>query len=417
MALVCHHDSVERGPGAGDDGAAVATLIETARALKAGPGLENDIFFVFTDGEEIGLLGAQAFVAESPWARRVAVVLNFDARGASGPVYMFETSAGNRWLIRQLARSAPRPAANSLMYEVYRHMPNDTDLTIFRRGGLPGLNFAFIAEPWIYHSPGDTPEHLSRATLQHQGSYALSLARQFGQTDLSQTHEEKNEDSVYFDLFSRALVWYPGSWAIPLALVGALSLLAAIGVKAGTRQASWGGMAVGFVAWIPIFVVIGSVCRCLPPLASAVWPQLPGWRSGLPFLGCGILATLILGLGGHRVLRKWLRPLDLAFAALLWWAILSVATAVWLPGASYVTIWPLAFVLGGILRAAKSPDRSWQRWCWLVFGALPALLLISPLILAFYVALGPDALLVPMIVLALETALLALPLDAALSSG
>jgi acetylornithine deacetylase/succinyl-diaminopimelate desuccinylase-like protein len=57
--LMAHYDSVPTGPGASDDGAGVAAMLETLRALKAGPPLKNDVIFLFTEGEERGLLGAR----------------------------------------------------------------------------------------------------------------------------------------------------------------------------------------------------------------------------------------------------------------------------------------------------------------------------------------------------------------------
>src|SRR5216684_6900645 len=69
VMLAAHYDSVAAGPGAGDDGAGVAAILETLRALRAGPPLRNDIILLITDGEEAGLLGASAFVAEHPWAK------------------------------------------------------------------------------------------------------------------------------------------------------------------------------------------------------------------------------------------------------------------------------------------------------------------------------------------------------------
>jgi acetylornithine deacetylase/succinyl-diaminopimelate desuccinylase-like protein len=59
VMLVAHYDSVPTGPGASDDGAGVAAMLETLRALKAGPPLKNDVIFLFTEGEERGLLGAR----------------------------------------------------------------------------------------------------------------------------------------------------------------------------------------------------------------------------------------------------------------------------------------------------------------------------------------------------------------------
>ena len=91
VGLIAHYDSVPTSPGASDNGSGVVVLLETLQALKAGPPLTNDVIFLFTDAEEVGLLGAEAFVAEHPWARDIGLVLNFDARGTSGPSVMFET--------------------------------------------------------------------------------------------------------------------------------------------------------------------------------------------------------------------------------------------------------------------------------------------------------------------------------------
>ena len=79
--LVAHYDSVPTGPGATDNGAGVATVLETVRALKAGPALRNDVIVLLADGEERGLLGARAFVDGYPWAQEVGAVLNLDTRG------------------------------------------------------------------------------------------------------------------------------------------------------------------------------------------------------------------------------------------------------------------------------------------------------------------------------------------------
>ena len=59
MMMSAHYDSVQQGPGASDDGSGVAALLETIRVLKSAPPLKNDIYFVFTDGEEQGLMGAK----------------------------------------------------------------------------------------------------------------------------------------------------------------------------------------------------------------------------------------------------------------------------------------------------------------------------------------------------------------------
>ena len=135
VMLVAHYDSVPLSFGAADDASGVAVLLETARALKAGPAPKHDVVFLVTDGEELDLLGARAFVREHPWAADIGLAVNFEARGTSGPSIMFETSRGNGPLVRAFAASAPRPQATSFAITVYRRMPNGTDLSVFLEAG------------------------------------------------------------------------------------------------------------------------------------------------------------------------------------------------------------------------------------------------------------------------------------------
>src|SRR6185436_14698966 len=180
LLLSAHYDSVATGAGASDDAAGVAALLETARALKTQPPLQNDVIFLFTDGEEAGLFGARAFTEQHPWAKDVGVVMNFEARGNGGPSIMFETSSGNQQLIKTFGQTAPDPVASSLTYEIYKLLPNDTDLSVFKEAKLPGLNFAYINGFTHYHTNLDTPVQLDERSLQHHGASALALTRAFG---------------------------------------------------------------------------------------------------------------------------------------------------------------------------------------------------------------------------------------------
>lgn len=115
LMLTAHYDSVSDGPGANDDVSGVATLLETARILQAGPPSERDIWFVFTDGEEAGMLGAKEFWQESKHRDAIGLVVNFEARGSSGPSIMFQTSPENGMLISELASIAKYPVSNSML--------------------------------------------------------------------------------------------------------------------------------------------------------------------------------------------------------------------------------------------------------------------------------------------------------------
>jgi hypothetical protein len=200
VLLVAHYDSHEQGPGAGDDGAGVAAILEAVRAVKAKSPLRNDLVVLFTDGEEPGSLGSDLFVTSHPWVREIGVAVNFDGTGA-GPSVLFETSRGNRWLIEQFAAAAPYPFASSFLFSAGGRMKGDspTDLPDLMRAGLAGLNFGRFANSEVTHNRLDVAGSVSLASVQHIGSYAVALPRHFGNLDLNRAPLHGDGDEVFFD--------------------------------------------------------------------------------------------------------------------------------------------------------------------------------------------------------------------------
>jgi hypothetical protein len=389
VALVAHYDSVPAGPGAGDDGAGVAALLETLRALHAGTALRNDILFVITDGEEDGLLGASAFVAENPAAKDVRVVVNFEARGNAGESQMFETSAENGGLVRMFAQAAPHPSGSSLTYEIYKHMPNDTDMTVFKNSGAAGLNFAFIGHWETYHTPLDNPQLLDRGSLQQHGENALSLARRFGNADLTQLQDR---DSVYFSIPGNFFAHYSSRFIWPLAIVCGVLLFGVIFYANGAWQTSLLAIFGSFFAHILVLLVLLLVGLGFE--FGVRWLHL----RALPEGGLDQNSYYILGLFGlllavdallYNFFRKRIAPpaFFLGGAALLF--VLVLVTSKWLPGGSYTFVWPLlAGLLATAIAAFRPGDLSFLSALLLSVLSLPALLLFIPLLKGFYTALG-----------------------------
>jgi peptidase M28-like protein len=384
VMLVAHYDSVPTGPGASDDGSGVITILETARALKAGPPLLNDVIFLLTDGEELGLLGAQAFVDEPPWAKDVGVVLNFEARGSCGPTFMFETSAPNGWLVREFARAAPVPVASSFMYEAYKRLPNDTDLTVFKRAGLAGLNFAYVGCWPRYHTWEDDVAHIAPRGLQHDGSYALALARHFGNL-IPPTHDRTaGEDVVYFTLFHFTLR-YSRVWAVPLMILTLIVFTSVVALGFQNRQLSWQGIALGFAGWLAGALVAAAGSQFL-------WVVLRGtrWVSRLPYgmayngdpyaLGCIALTVAVIS-AVYALMGPRTSLGNLTVGALLWWVILTVLTSLYAPGGSYLFTWPaLASLieLGYALARKHSESEVGILMAW-TLPAVVGILLFAPL--------------------------------------
>jgi hypothetical protein len=402
VLLVAHYDSVPNSFGASDDGSALAALLETLRALKAGSPLKNDVVFLFTDGEESGLLGARAFVAEHPWAKDLGVVLNFEARGNSGPVIMFETTDDNGWLIKQFAQASPFPVAHSLSYEIYKFLPNDTDFTVFRKEGLAGFNFAYIDGISHYHTALDNRQAVDETSLQHQGSYALALARYFGNLDLGHT---KERNAVYFDLFGNVLVHYSGLWVMPLTIFVCALFVALLVLGFRKRKLTIRGIGLGFLSFF-VSIVVASVMAWL--LWKVVWmirggPPPEATQSRLLLLSFVALALATTS-AVYTLMRDRANVENLGVGALLWWLILMVVTSFFLPGGSFLFHWPLLFSLiglGWIILAPESKTNGSLNLLILSLCAVPGIILVVPTTYQIFVGLTLNwvALVIAMVVL------------------
>jgi hypothetical protein len=363
LLLTAHYDSSWAGPGAADDGAGVAAVLEIARMAALEHSYKHDLIFLFTDAEEQGLIGAAAFAKENPLFQGVQGVINLEARGAGGPSIMFETGPGNRGLIRMLAKNLDRPVANSVAYEVYRHMPNDTDFSVYREYELPGVNFAFTGDASIYHSAIDDLNHLDPRSLQHHGQNAWAMLLAMDERSLLTRSEE---DAAYIDLFGRKLLHYPVSSAIGLAIV--LSVLVMVVIRrtyprqVTIRQVLWTltGMAVLTLA-LPVAGWVLSY-----PLGR--WVDMSPLQHPFSWLGrLTLFAAAIWVLA--RTLRFLAPRASTGSVMLTCWALfalLAVVLGYVLPIAGYIAVLPLlGFSLGLPLDAFR-----WKKPPRLAFAAL-----------------------------------------------
>jgi hypothetical protein len=231
LLLVSHYDSTFAGPGAADDGIGVASMLEIAAALR-GQRLERPVIFLFDEGEELGLIGARAFMERDPLAARVAFAANFEARGVSGPAIMFETSRPSGAAIDWYGRASRLPVANSLSTDLYRLIPNSTDVAVFDERPWTILNFAVIGNETRYHSAGDTLAALDRGSLQHMGEQGLGAALAVAAAGVGEPPSGSG-DRLYTDLTGRMLIDLP--MAFGLVLLGLI--LVFLVVEAWRRRA------------------------------------------------------------------------------------------------------------------------------------------------------------------------------------
>lgn len=387
---VAHYDSVQVSHGGNDDGAGVATLLESVRALASGPRLTNDLVIVFTDAEEACLCGAEAFVSQHSLAAQGGVALNFEARGSSGPAVMFETGKGNADVVDVYADSVPSPVATSFAVEVYRILPNDTDFTPFREAGrFTGLNSAYIDGSALYHAPEDTPANMDQASLQHHGENALALLRTFGDADIAKLATPAAHDTTYFPVLG-LLVRYPGTLVWPVAVLALLAVGALVVVARRRGAASVGrslaGLGLGLIPLVGAAVLAQLLWALLvairPGYREMLDPWQPGWFRG------GVVALVAVAiLTWYGLLRRRIGAWPLAIGGLGVLALLGQVLAAATPGGSYLVAIPALFgAVGAIVALSVRPV--WAQALALGLGAAVAVVVLAPTVLLFFPALG-----------------------------
>ena len=392
VLVTAHYDSREISLGAGDDGSGVVTILETVRALGARAPLRNDLIVLITDAEEIGLEGAEAFVAEHPWMDDVALVVSIEMRGGGGPSMMFETGANNGWVIDALRQADPYPSANSVSHELYQRMPNDTDFTPFKEAGKQGLNFAAAGRAHVYHQVYDSPENLSEGTLQHHGEHALAMLEYFGNADLSAVDAP---DVSYISVPFFGLVTYGPLWIRVLGggAVAAWLLAFFVGRKRGSRLL---GVLAGLGASVVYLGLVAGAAELLFSWRQGAHPELGALHAGsFHSEGWYMLAivcvafTLACAIAG--LLRRWFSAAELAVGAMVVPVVLAGVATVMFPMAAMNLQWPAVAGCAAALAVAGLPSRQRMgivRWTVVVVAAVPVLVVLIPLTEGVWAAMG-----------------------------
>lgn len=391
LVLLSHYDSSPNfSLGASDAGSGVATILEGIRAFLANNSQpKNDIIVLFTDAEELGLNGADLFVNKHPWAAEVGLVLNFDARGSGGPSYMLiETNRGNAKLIEEFTKAGVQyPVANSLVYSIYKMLPNDTDLTVFREDAdIEGFNFAFMDDFFDYHTARDNYDRLDRNTLAHQGSYLMPLLYHFSTTDLNNL--KSLNDLVYFNIPFFNLISYPFEWIWPMFFLAifAFVLLFVHGFRKGVLKTHQ--MLKGFLPMLVALAINGIVGFYGWTVLQFIYPQYADMLQGFTYNGYLYIAAFVFF---SVAVCFWcyykfkaISTANLLVAPIILWLLICGAVAAYLPGAAFFIL-PVFALLASFMVVInqKNPNPFL-----LVFLALLAIWIHAPLIQMLPVGLG-----------------------------
>ncbi len=332
LLIMSHHDSVAAGPGAADDGLGMAVALEIAAQLK-GKKLGRPVLVLITDAEEAGLIGAAAFAAHDPLAKRVGAVINMEARGTTGGTNMFQTSTPNARDAAAIGR--PLPSANSLSTDFYELLPNDTDLTMLLPLKIDAGNYSIIGSGKRYHTPLDNLAHLDRNSVRHMGATTLSAVERFA----GQTKESAEGQRVYTDVGRHMLLELPQSVAV---VVVGLGLIAA-------GFLYWRGGSERRIrrAFIPLLAIVVGTGLAIGSamLVGALRPEADFGTAWPVVFRILYAAVALTGASAVLALSREENPERGTAAAWAWLAILILAAFAFVPGLTILAAWSMPFVI------------------------------------------------------------------------
>lgn len=212
MMFVAHYDSRYSQPvlkdtvwsyGAADDGYGVGVTLETvSQAQKFRDQWKQGIKVLFTDAEEVGMMGMKAIWENDRQVfDNVGFMINIEARGPWGPALLFEACPGNEKVMELYDDAAKYPYTYSLTTVVYSFMPNFTDFTIVK-DSIPGLNFSTIADVNHYHTDLDNFSNVSAKSIQHYGAQILPITKTYltGEQYADRDSLKADSDAINFTI-------------------------------------------------------------------------------------------------------------------------------------------------------------------------------------------------------------------------
>lgn len=398
--VVAHYDSTTFGPGAADDAIAVASILEAMRMAKMNA-YDNTIVFLITDGEEVGLTGAEHFVNTHPeWKDKADFLINFEARGSRGGLVMFQTADNNHKMLQHLSKGSRSPIAVSMATEVYERAPNGTDLTQFLNAGYDGLmNFAVVEGAEHYHTPTDSYDELNRDTANHYLMMITDLTSYFG--TLEDTNRTANEDAIYFPLYKGKILIMSETTAKVLAGISIVLAGVYFVLKGMEKGLSIKKMGISLVTFAIILLGSYMLGKTLVWATNTIFgiaknaPSYLRWGGSSVMFMVAIILSILLTLFVLRTSdKKWELRSNFILLYVLFLIAGTLATLAIIPGASYLFIMPLLILTTLLLfkdiMARNGKEVSMQSLA-IVFGFVQAVL-YTPVIYLLFVVLTIPAL-------------------------
>ena len=305
LLFVAHYDSRYSQPmpkdtvwsyGAADDGYGVSTILETVSlALKYRQDWKQGIKVLFTDAEEVGMMGMKAaWNNDREIFDNVGFMINIEARGPWGPALLFETCPGNEKVMDLYAKAAKYPFTYSLTTVVYNFMPNFTDFTIVK-DEVPGMNFSTIVDVNHYHTDLDNFSNISEKSIQHYGAQIVPITKEYltGEVYSDRNYFKAENDTVNFTIPALGLFNFSkGMYKVVNLIVFVLFLLALAfeGIRGRLKASKVFKASLAILGAGLGVLVLGELMAYISALASGAKFKLFGIIYGITFDNAAMIA-------------------------------------------------------------------------------------------------------------------------------
>jgi hypothetical protein len=168
--------------GADDNASGTAAVLAIAEKLAKQPTRRN-ILFALWSGEEIGLVGSNAFVTNPPIPlAQVAAYLNFDMVGRMQNNKLAADGIASSAMWPRILERANVAAGFDLNANPDPYQP--TDSSNFNQAGLPTLFFTTGSHP-DYHRPSDTADKINYEDLDRIVDFAAAIIQAVANLDMA----------------------------------------------------------------------------------------------------------------------------------------------------------------------------------------------------------------------------------------
>lgn len=265
VLFVAHYDSVGVSYGAGDNGLSCAALLTAVNKLQEN-NITNDIYLLFTDGEEMGLFGANHFVEENAeLLHNVKLVIDIEG-GANGAYQLLRTMGSNSGMITETDRALSNFTYYSALDGAFSYMGLYTDLSPFTDKGFIGMDFMRMEMIEVYHTPEDRIENISNATINETLDSVTELLNYYSTSDLNKLSATESVNA--FPITNTSTVVMNNKILIILLCCGVLGFLVMLITNRKEKRIS-----IKKIAIAASFIVFTEVCGFFISWAMAIWHE------------------------------------------------------------------------------------------------------------------------------------------------